>query len=129
MPSDFSIRQGGGPVQRGDDPERQTSLEPTGSGFVLVVRDVPQRGEPTEVSRVEVDPQDVEPVYELIVSRREELGAECVNANIRGGTTRSFHVVLDGAEVEFRCTNSATPAFEALAEAFDELVITNTPAH
>lgn len=130
VPRDFALRQGGGPVDRDrDHVERQTSVEPSGNGFALVVRDVPARGEPTEVSRVQIEGADVEPVYQIVTDRREELAAECINPNIRGGTIRSFFATIDGEEVEFRCTNSATPAFEALAEAFDDLVITSTPAH
>lgn len=129
VPSDFSIRQAGGPVRRDDDyAERQTSVEPSGNGFVLVVRDVGRDGA-TEVVRAEVDAYSVQPVYDIVVERREELAGECINPNIRDGHIRKFFVTLDGEEHEFRCTNSATPAFEALAEAFDELAIRNTPAH
>ena len=129
VPSDFSITQAGGPVRRSrDHVERQTTIEPSGGGFALVVRDVGPDG-PTEVVRADIDPSDLEPVYQIVVDRREELSGECINPNIRDGNIRRFMVMLEGEELEFRCTNSATPAFEALAEAFDDLAITNTPAH
>ena len=129
VPTSFSIRQAGGPVRRSEDAvERQTRVEWAGNGFVLIVSDVSRNGA-TEVVRADIDAADLEPVYRIVVDRREELSAECVNRNIRDGTTRIFVVTLDGQEHEFRCTNSAMPAFEALAEAFDDLAITNTPAH